>query len=170
MPNTIEMTKSDFGGILGGVLDPCSSLLPGEEPIPGTVPPDPEGCQHWIDALGLSRAADVVIGRTLGQQRWGEALSDSAPDAVLASNTSQLQRCVDDVCAVPPRWPLMWPPPRRRLDPGGLTPLQLLITAARFQAAADAVGDNALQPELAAAADRLFDAGLSRFGAGRGET
>jgi septal ring factor EnvC (AmiA/AmiB activator) len=38
-----------------------------------------------------------------------------------------------------------------------------LIAAARFQGAADAVGDNALQPELAAAADRLFDAGLSRL-------
>jgi hypothetical protein len=53
MPDKIEMTKSDFGGILGGVLDPCSSLLPGEEPIPGMVPPDPEGCQHWMDTLGL---------------------------------------------------------------------------------------------------------------------
>jgi hypothetical protein len=88
---------------------------------------------------------------------------------VLANNRSDLQRFVDDFCGTPPRWPLPWPPARFTLDPKGLTPAQLLAVGARFQAAADYVGDNALQPELAAAADRLFETGLSRLGERRSD-
>jgi hypothetical protein len=87
-----------------------------------------------------------------------EFLTSTGAVAVLANNRSDLQRFVDDFCGMPPRWPLPGPPPRRALHPKGLTPVQLLVAGARFQAAADHVGSNPLQSELAAAADRLWRA------------
>lgn len=164
MADTIEMTKSDFVSVLASVASPCSSFLPGEEPIPNWIEPDPEACSHWLAAVMVMKAADVAIEQTLRQQRVGEALGQGGPDAVLASNRSDLKSFVDDFCGTPPRWPLPWPPPWRPLDPAGLKPVQLLVAAARFQAAADHFGENALQPEFAAAADQLFEAGLSRLG------
>lgn len=169
MPDTIEMTKADFVSVVASLASPCGSSLPGEEPIPGWIGPDPESYEHWLQMVMIMKAADVAIDRTLGQQRLGETLDEGGADAMVANNRSDLQRFVDDFCGTPPRWPLPWPPPRRRLDPKGLTPAQLLIAGARFQAAADHVGDNALQPELAAAADRLFETGLSRLGERRSD-
>jgi len=162
--DTIEMTKSDFGSVLASVASPCGPWLPGEEPIPGWIDPDPESCKHWLEMVMVLKAVDVAVDRALGHQRFGETLGEGGSDAVLASNRSDLQGFVDDVCGTPPRWPLPWPPPRRPLDPKGLTPAQLLVIGARFQAAADHVGDNALHPEFTAAADRLFEIGLSRLG------
>lgn len=166
MSETIELTKSDFANVIGFMLDPCSSLLPGERPIPGTVPPDPEGCKHWIEVLTLTQVADVAIDRVLSRQR-DEASGDRESDAVQATNRAEVQRLVDDFCGKPPRWPLPWPQPRRPLDPAGLSAIQLLAVGVRFQAAADHVQDNALQPALAMAADQLLDAGLSRLAASR---
>lgn len=163
MPNRIEMTKSNFVSVLASVASPCGPWLPGEEPIPGWIDPDPDQCDHWREMVMIMKAADSAIDRILGQQRLGESLGDGGSDAVLANNLSDIQRFADDVCETPPRWPLAWPPPRRPLNPKGLTAAQLLIAGARFQAVADHVGDNALQPELAATADRLFEAGLSRL-------
>jgi hypothetical protein len=166
VPNLIEMTKSDLVAVLSEMLDPCSSLLPGEEPIPGTIPPDPEACAHWRSMLAAVRATDVAIDRMLGQQRLGEALGNGGATAALQTNRSDVQRLVDDVCGTPPRWPLPWPPPRRPLGPDALTGAALLMVGTRFQAAAEQLQGNALQSEFTAAADRLFVAGLERV-AGR---
>ncbi|MDP8909799.1 MAG: hypothetical protein M3N47_11960 [Chloroflexota bacterium] len=170
MPDKIEMTKSGFVSVLASVASPCGPGLPGEEPIEGWIDPDPEQCDHWLQMVTIIRAADVAIGRTLGQQRLGETLAAGGTEAVLVSNRSDLQRFADDCCESPPRWPLPWPPPRRPLDANGLTPAQLLVAGARFQAAADHIGDNALQPELAAVADRFFETGLSRLNEPRSDT
>lgn len=168
MPNTIEMEKSDFVSVLAAVAGPCGPWLPGEEPIPGWIEPDPESCEHWLQAVAAMKAADVAMDRALAQQRLGETLGEGNADVVLASSRADLQRFVDDFCGTPPKWPLPWPPPRRPLDPKGLTPVQLLILGARFHAAAEHLGDDVLQPVLAATADQFFEAGLSRQNERRG--
>jgi hypothetical protein len=161
--DTLAIAKSDFVSVIASMASPCGPWLPGEEPIPGWIDLEPEPCEHWLDMMQIIKAADVVIDRTLGQQQLSETLGEGNATAILANNRSDLQRFVDDVCGTPPRWPLPWPPPRRRLSPNGLSPVQLLVAGARFQAASDHVGGNALQPELLDAADRLFEAGLSRL-------
>ena len=168
MSDSIEMKKSDFVKVVAAVATRCGPWLPGEEPIPGWMEPDPEACEHWQQIVAIMKAADTAIHRTLGQQRFGESLGEGGAGSVLSSNRSELQQFVDDFCGTPPKWPLPWPPPRRKLDPKGLSPAQLLVAAARFQAAADFVSGNALQPEFAAAADRLFEVGLARLSERRG--
>jgi hypothetical protein len=160
---TIELTKSAFADVVGFMLDPCSSLLPGERPIPGTIPPDPEGCKHWIELLMVVQVADVAIDRALSRQQLDEAMGDARSGGVDAANKAMLRQVVDDFCGTPPRWPVPWPPPTRALDPKGLSAIQLLALGARFQAAADHLPDHALAPDLGSAADQLLGAGLARL-------
>jgi hypothetical protein len=101
---TIELTKSAFADVVGFMLDPCSSLLPGERPIPGTIPPDPEGCKHWIELLMVVQVADVAIDRALSRQQLGEAMGDARSGGVDAANKAMLRQVVDDFCGTPPRW------------------------------------------------------------------
>jgi hypothetical protein len=158
MRDTIEIGKSEFVSLMAAVLNPCSSLLPGEEPIPGWVRPDPESCGHWIDLTTIIVKADAAIGRMLDEADRGSADAD-----VVATNGSALRALADDLCSAPPKVPGPWPPPRRRLSDDGLTGPQLMVLAARFQAAADSVADHALAPDLNAAADRMFGEGVSRL-------
>jgi hypothetical protein len=166
MRDTIEMSKSDFVRVLASAVSPCTELMYGTTDLPrGWIEPEPEACQHWLDGIAFMKVADAAIGRTLDQQRLGEALGEQGKD-VLADNQSFVQRFADDFCGTPPIMPVPWPPPRRSLDPKGLTAMQLILVGARFQAAADHIGDNALQQEFAATADQLFAMGLSRLGGG----
>jgi hypothetical protein len=162
MRDTIEMAKSDFVRVLASAVSPCTEMFHGPDVPPDWIDPDPDACQHWLDAIAIVKVADAAIGRTLEQQRLGEALGEQGTD-VLASNRSFVQQFADDFCGTPPRMPVPWPPPRRPIDPQGLTAMQLILVGARFQAAADHIGDNALQQDLAATADQLFATGLSRL-------
>ena len=162
MRDTIEMAKSDFVRVLASAVSPCTEMFHGPDVPRDWIDPDPEACQHWLDAIAIVKVADAAIGRTLEQQRLGEALGDNGTD-VLANNRSFVQRFADDFCGTPPRMPVPWPPPRRPIDPQGLTAMQLILVGARFQAAADHIGDNVLQQDFAATADQLFATGLSRL-------
>ncbi|MBO1268371.1 hypothetical protein [Arthrobacter cavernae] len=166
MPDQITMSASDFAVVLTEMLDPCSSLLPGEEPIPGTIPPDREGCEHWRSMVAVVRATDIAIDRMLGQQRLGEALGGDGSAAALAMNHAEAESLIDGVCGTPPRWPLAWPLLRHPLVGGSLTGSSLLMVGARFLTAAERLDGNTLQPEFRAAAERLFAAGLERVANG----
>ena len=162
MRETIEIAKSDFVTVLASSMSPCTRLFHGSDVPPDWIDPDPEACQHFLDAIAIVRVADAAIGRTLEQQRLGEALGEQGTN-VLASNKASVQQFADDFCGTPPRMPVPWPPPRRPLDSQGLTALQLILVGARFQAAADHIDENGLQQDFAAAADQLFAVGFSRL-------
>jgi hypothetical protein len=76
---------------------------------------------------------------------------------------SDLARVIDDFCGTPPRWPLPWPP-RYVFKRERLSAVQLLATAARFHAAAGAMGRRPEALSFEAAAEKLADAGLERLG------
>jgi hypothetical protein len=163
MRDTIEIAKSDFVRVLASAVSPCTELFHGPDVPRGWIDPDPESCAHWLDAIAIVVVADAAISRALEQQRVGEGLGERGTD-VLATNRSFVQQFADDFCGTPPRMPVPWPPSRRPLDPEGLTAMQLILVGARFQDAADHLGDSALQPEFAATADQLFATGFSRLG------
>lgn len=141
MARKIEMSATDFSRVLANFADPCSTAIPGGDPE--AIPPDPEGCQHWIEMMYVLKAADFAIAQTADQEGTGMAL----------------KTIVDDFCGTPPRWPRPWPP-RNPFKRDALSAVQLLAAGARFQEAADSLDS---QPELEQVADQLFEAGLSRL-------
>jgi hypothetical protein len=159
----IEFTKSDFAGFMADLME-CGPFLPGENIPRNWIIPD-DGCVLWVGTVTSFRLAEVAIDRALTQQRVGDALDGSRSEAMLASNRSGIVQFVDDICGTPPKWPLPWPPPNRRMamDPEGLPAAYLLAAGARFRAAADLLEAHPLQAEFSAAADRLFETGLSRL-------
>lgn len=169
MNDKIELAKSDLVRLFDAVIPyQCTSFLPGEPIPPRFVPPDPEACQHWIEALTAIGLAEQAVERAVNRQQIGDALAGGGAEALLASSRSDIVQFVDDFCGTPPRWPLPWPPPDGRLvmNPEGLPPGALVAAGVRFQAAADHLQAHPLQAEFSAAADRLFDVAISRLARG----
>jgi hypothetical protein len=158
-----------FGPVMRFAMRDGSWLMLNPQPLPPDPPPDlrtagpvPDpwrvagpGPQPWRAAM----LARHVIDRLVAEAQLGEVLaggSQTNPEGVQA----HLFEFVDDYCGTrPPRWPRPWPWPPRR-DPRGL---DLLVAGAQFQKAADAMSDNPLQADFAAAADRFLTVGLERM-------
>ncbi|MCX5214555.1 hypothetical protein OG689_35745 [Kitasatospora sp. NBC_00240] len=165
MNDRIEIPKTQFVTLLDSVMQwaACSSFLPGEVPPPEWIEPDPESCQHWLEAVTVMRAADTAIERVYVQQRIADASGDGAARSAREAHRAEIARVVDDFCGTPPRLPAPWPPSRVPLKNEGLRATTLLALAGRFHAAAGRMEDHALAPELGIGADRLFEVGLGRL-------
>lgn len=162
MPDTIELSKSDFVSVMAVATTRCGPWLPGEEPIPGWIEPDPEACRHWLELVAVTRAADTVITAALERHNAAEAFDGEARVA-LDGNRASLLKAVEEICGTPPRHPIPWPPRGPILNLKELSGVQVLAVGARFQAAAAALGEHALAPALADAADAAFERGLERM-------
>jgi hypothetical protein len=136
-----------FASVLVFTTDPCSSQFqPGEIPDWQT---DATGCAHWIETVWCVKAADMAIDQVVN-----ERVADGA--------TISLSSLIDDFCGTPPRWPLPWPKASPLKD-DHLSAATLLMVASRLQMAADHVRAEGEQPEIDAAANRLFDVGFERL-------
>jgi hypothetical protein len=80
MPRTVEISVSDLTAMIGSLTsNPCSTAIPGGEPE--ALPPDPEGCQHWIETVYATKAADLAIDRALSQSQIGGAFEGTRTSA-----------------------------------------------------------------------------------------
>lgn len=163
MDDKLEIPKSGFVELLSAVMDGYACLEffhPGD--TRGLIPPDADSCKHWLEMVGVVTVTDAVIERAYNQQKVADALGKTGADAMRATNRSELDQFVDDLCGTPPKVTLL-PRPDVRLNANGLHPADIIVAAARFRAAADRLDGNAIQTEFSATADRLFDIGLSRL-------
>jgi hypothetical protein len=115
--------------------------------------PDPFPLRAVLDAR-------AVIDRAFSQFQLAEMLGGlEQSKTIMASTRSQIQEFVDDYCGTGrPRWPRP-----RRLDITVLQPIELVAAGVQFQKIADLAMDNPLREDLLAAADKLFEVGLSRL-------
>jgi hypothetical protein len=115
--------------------------------------PDPMPLRAVLDAR-------AVIDRAFSQFQLAEMLGGlEQSKTIMASTRSQIQEFVDDGCNTGrPRWPRP-----RRLDEIAFQPIELVVAGIQFQKMADLAVDNPLREDLLAAADKLFEVGLSRL-------
>ena len=117
-------------------------------------PGDP---QPWRGAA-LARA---VIHQAVAQATLAELMHGERGGAAGERIAERLSQFVDDYCGTPPRPPRPW----WWVEEKGfeVTPVDLIGAGAQFQRAAERLGDSALQPALAAAADKLIQTGVERL-------
>lgn len=114
---------------------------------------------HWAGTV-----VRALLDRALAEDRDGST-------AQLVVNKLDLGSFVDDLCGEPATWPVPLPLPGGArwwpdscLPGGALRATDLLVAAAHLHHAADRLdGAHPVRADLAAAADRLFDTGLSRL-------
>jgi hypothetical protein len=139
---------------LWAMLNP-QPLPPGPDPYarfswaalnPQPLPPGPDPYRWGF----LARA---LINRAAAQQQFVEVLGDEQSERSIIIIGGQIAEVIDDWCGTP--------------VPGHHGPrphaLDLLAAGAQFQKAAGALSNSPLRSAFASAADKLFNAGLSRM-------
>lgn len=146
-----------YGPVIRFALRDWSWVLLNPQPLPPDPPPDLWRAGPVPEPWRAALAARQAIGRLVAEAQLAEVTAGSQGnhEAVRA----HVFQFVDDFCGTRPRWPRPWPWPPTR-DPRGI---DLLIAGAQFQKAAEAMADNPLQADFAAAADRFFSVGLERM-------
>lgn len=143
-------------------LPPRTRFGPGDpEPwraaIAARLGPEPD---PWR-AAALARS---VINEALAQATLAEVIHGERGGAASERIAEHISQFVDDLCPPPPKPPR---PPRRWwwLDEQGfeVSAVDLITAGAQFQRAADRLTESALQPALAAAADKLVQTGVERL-------
>ena len=163
MVDRLEISKSGFVEVLSDVMGGYACLEffhPGD--TRGLIPPDPESCKHFLDMIAVVTLSDAVIERAYNRQNAADTVAQPGSEAMRASNRSELDRFVDDLCGAPPKVTLM-ARPNVRFNADRLHPADILVAGARFRAAAEQLDGDSLRTELSATADRLFEIGLSRL-------
>jgi hypothetical protein len=123
------------------VLDRIAWVLLNPQPLPPKV--------------AAARLARTVINEAVREAQILEAAGRSEQTG--KSGQNQIARFVDEYCGTPPH-----PRPPYWLT-GIATPEELLTAAAQFQMAADGLEKGAMQTACAAAADKLFETGVTRL-------
>lgn len=149
-----------FGPIMRFALRDWSWVMLNPQPLPPDPPPERWRFGPQPEPWHAAFLARQVIARLVAEAQFGEVAAGGSGSGQGEVVHAHVFEFVDDFCGTrPPRWPRPWPWPPTR-DPRGL---DLLMAGAQFQKAADAMGDNPLQADFAAAADRFFSVGLERM-------
>jgi hypothetical protein len=161
MEGKIELDARAFLGTIGRLTyNPCSTAIPGGDPE--ALPPDPEGCQHWIETTYVLKAADRAIERALVKSDLARSLDAAETGGDQTLFEADLQEMIDDFCGTPPRWRMPWPP-RSAFKRDSLSAIQILAAAYRLY---DAVESQGRRPEalaLESAAEQMMNMGLERL-------
>lgn len=155
-----------FGPI---IRERLSWALLNPQPLP-PGPPDPLRRARLENAAGPSPdpwrtalLARTLIDQTLAQLGFAQLLGAAQSESAVKGVRSRIKEMADEFCGtVPHHFPLPhpWPP---KFDFTRLTAIDILVVGVQFQRTADAMTNNPLQADFAAAADQLLETGLKRF-------
>jgi hypothetical protein len=147
-------------------------VLLNPQPLPPREGPLPDPWRFTTDVIGrlgphpqpwrVGTAARHAIAAMIARFRQAEfADHGEQSERSFTAFRAELRDLVDDWCGNrPPRWPWPWPPRRDRRELYGE---ELLVAGAQFSRIAEAMADNPLRDDFAAAATQFLETGLKRL-------